>query len=53
MTRKERTKLINKLQKRHPRTRRQRNYHGAGRYSVEFFSKETGALVARYDTTSK
>lgn len=50
MTYKERTQLINKLQRRHPGTRRQRNEHGAGTYSVEFFDKE-GKLVARYDTS--
>lgn len=55
MNSKERTQKINKLQKRHPGTTRQRNSHGAGEYSVEFFSKTekdpvTGhaKLVARY-----
>ena len=43
------TKVIAKLQKRHRGTRRQRSYHGAGRYSVQFFSRATGALVADYD----
>lgn len=46
-----RTALINSLQKRHPKTRRQRTYHGVGRYSVQFFSIETGLLVAEYDLT--
>jgi len=45
---KTRTQLINKLQKRHPGTRRQRNSHGAGRYSVDFFDA-TGKLVASYE----
>lgn len=43
------TNKINKLQKRHPGTRRQRSYHGCGRYSVQFFSKRTGELVADYN----
>ncbi len=51
MTYQERTQLINTLQKRYPGTRRQRNDHGAGRYSVEFFRRETGELVARYDVS--
>ena len=51
MTTQERTTRINQLQRLHPGTRRQRNYHGAGRYSVEFFDKRTGSLVARYDTS--
>jgi hypothetical protein len=45
---KERTKQINKLQKRHPGTRRQRSNHGSGRHSVQFFDRETGKLVADY-----
>jgi hypothetical protein len=48
LTLQERTREINRLQRRHPKTRRQRNYHGAERYSVEFFSKATGKLVASY-----
>jgi hypothetical protein len=40
------TKEINRLQKRYPGTRRQRSYHGCGRYSVQFFDKRTGKLVA-------
>jgi hypothetical protein len=48
MTPKERTEVINKLQRRHPGTRRQRSAHGAGRYSVQFFSRTTGKLVADY-----
>jgi hypothetical protein len=43
-----RTEKINKLQRRHPNTRRQRSYHGAGSYSVQFFDK-TGQLVADYN----
>ena len=52
MTTRERTQLINKLQRRHPGTRRQRNYHGAGKYSVDFFCQRTGARVASYGTTN-
>ena len=48
MTRTERTQYINKLQRRHPGTRRQRSEHGAGRYSVQFFARDTGKLVADY-----
>ena len=44
-----RTQLINKLQKKHPGTRRQRSAHGAGNYSVQFFDKKTGSLVADYN----
>jgi len=51
MTTKERTQMINKLQRRHPGTKRQRNYHGAERYSVEFFCKATGKLIARYNVS--
>jgi hypothetical protein len=43
------TARINKLQKRHPGTRRQRSYHGAGQHSVQFFDKVTGDLVADYN----
>lgn len=46
---KERTRKINRLHKRHPGTRRQRSCHGAGRYSVQFFDKATGRLVADYN----
>ena len=49
MTKQERTQEINKLQKRHPKTRRQRSYHGAEKYSVQFFDLATGKLVADYD----
>jgi len=49
--RQDRTAKINRLQKRHPGTRRQRNSHGAGMYSVDFFDKKTGKLVASYDIT--
>lgn len=41
-----RTQQINKLQKQYPNTRRQRSSHGGGRYSVQFFDKATGKLVA-------
>ena len=43
------TKKINRLHKRHRGTRRQRSYHGGGRYSVQFFCKKTGKLVADYN----
>jgi hypothetical protein len=46
MDSKERTQLINKLQKKYPGTRRQRVDHGAGEYSVQFFDKKTGELKA-------
>ena len=49
MTDKERTALINKLQKKHPGTTRQRSYHGAGRYSVQFIDKKTRKIVADYN----
>lgn len=49
MTNKERTQEINKLQKRHPGTRRQRSSHGCGKYSVQFFDKISGELVADYN----
>ena len=45
---KARTEKINKLQKKHPGTRRQRSYHGANEYSVQFVDKQTGKLVANY-----
>ena len=44
-----RTQLINKLQKKHPGTRRQRSAHGGDNYSVQFFDKITGKLVADYN----
>lgn len=44
----DRTKQIDKLQKKHPGTRRQRSSHGAGVYSVQFIDKITGQLVANY-----
>jgi hypothetical protein len=44
-----RTAKINKLHKQHPGTRRQRSSHGAGKYSVQFFDKTTGKLVADYN----
>lgn len=43
---KARTEKINKLQKKYPGTTRQRSYHGANEYSVQFFDKKTGKLVA-------
>jgi len=49
MEKKERTEKINRLQKKHPGTRRQRSYHGAGQYSVAFFDKKSGELVADYN----
>ena len=48
-TTKERTVIINRLQKKHPGTRRQRSSHGAGRYSVQFIDKTTGKIVADYN----
>lgn len=44
-----RTEKINQLQKLHPGTRRQRSAHGADQYSVQFFDKSTGKLVADYN----
>lgn len=49
MTYKERTREINKLQRKHPGTRRQRSEHGAGRHSVQFFDRGNGQLVADYN----
>jgi hypothetical protein len=46
MNYKERTQLINKLQRKYPNTRRQRTSHGAGQYSVQFIDKKTGELLA-------
>jgi hypothetical protein len=43
-----RTEMIDRLQRRHPGTRRQRNSHGAGQFSVDFFDKTTGERVASY-----
>lgn len=43
------TKIIDKLQRRHPKTRRQRSYHGLGKYSVQFFAKDGSGLVADYN----
>lgn len=43
-----RTAQINKLQRRHPNTRRQRTAHGCNRYSVQFFDRVSGALIADY-----
>lgn len=40
---------INKIQKRYPGSRRQRNFHGAGSYSVDFFSRATGELIASHN----
>jgi hypothetical protein len=44
-----RTKQINKLQRKHPGTRRQRSAHGCDKWSVQFFDKITGNLVADYN----
>ena len=52
MTRQQRTIWINKIQKRHTQTRRQRSFHGT-HYSVQFFDKITGKLVADYDIPNK
>ena len=49
--RKERTRLINRVQKRYPGTRRQRGFHGCNRYSCQLFDKKTGELVADFDTS--
>ena len=45
----ERTERINKLQRKHPNTRRQRSSHGAGKFSVQFIAKTTGKIVADYN----
>ena len=47
--RKSRTAKISALQRKHPGTSRQRSCHGAGRYSVQFFDRSTGKLVADYN----
>jgi hypothetical protein len=47
-----RTAQINRLQRKHPGTRRQRSYHGNGKYTVQFFSKSTGELVGDYNLIS-
>ena len=44
-----RTEQINRLHRRHRGTRRQRSSHGAGKYSVQFIDKNTGAIVADYN----
>lgn len=44
-----RTAQINKLQRNHPGTRRQRTAHRCNRHSVQFFDKTTGVLVADYN----
>lgn len=46
VTKKDRTKAINRFQRKYPGSTRQRNDHGCGRYSVEFFDKKTGKLLA-------
>lgn len=46
MNNKERTQVINEIQKKYPGTRRQRTDHGCGRFSVQFFDNKTGELVA-------
>ena len=43
------TKVIDKLQRRHHNTRRQRSSHGLDRYSVQFFAKDGSGLVADYN----
>jgi len=40
---------VYRLSKKYPSAERQLSYHGAGSYSVQFFDKITGALVADYD----
>lgn len=49
VTNKLRTAQIDKLQRKHPGTRRQRSFHGRDRYSVQFFDRRTGVLVADYN----
>jgi len=46
---KARTQRINRMQRHHPGTRRQRSSHGVGSYSVQFFAKQSGKLVADYN----
>jgi len=48
LTEKERTQIITGLRRRHPKARCQESYHGANRYSVQFFARRTGVLVADY-----
>ncbi len=48
-TYKERTQMINKIQKKYPGTRRERSYHGAGVCSVKFISKTTEKIVADFN----
>lgn len=43
------TKQIDRLQRKHPGTRRQRSYHGIDQHSVQFFDRKTGKLVADYN----
>ncbi len=43
-----RTQQVNKLQRKHPGTKRQVSSHGADRWSVQFFD-QAGVLVADYD----
>lgn len=45
------TQQIKKLQRRYPETRKQMSFHGAGRFSVQFFDKVTGKLVADLNLT--
>ena len=49
LSKKDKTRIINNLQQKYPGTRRQRSYHGCGHYSVQFFDKKTGQLVADFD----
>ena len=44
-----RTRWINEVQKKHPKSTRQRGYHGCDDYSVQFFCKESGKLLGDYD----
>ena len=49
MDSKSRTRWIDRKQRKHPGTRRQRSAHGADRYSVQFIDRATSKLVADYD----
>jgi hypothetical protein len=45
----EQKKLVSKYHRRHRGTSRQISYHGCGKYSVQFFDKQTSKLVADYN----
>jgi hypothetical protein len=45
----ERTEKINKLQRKHPGTKRQISYDGGGKYSVLFIDKKSGLVAADYN----